>query len=142
MLARVDFSQAYWRWLYEPLYQRVSAFALAHNWPEGQVQLRLARLVMGDESLYLITRVDDNTHIKGHCLFSIEGPVLSCEQLEADSDISSEFTDECLMYGSALRANAGSKLQVVKFLTSVKKYRGFEKRYGFTVEGVLMTKEL
>lgn len=142
MLSRVDFSQAYWRWLYEPLYERLLSFGKIHSWPLEQVQARMARLVLGDSSLYLLIALDYNTHITAHCLFALQGTVLYCEQLEADTGISADITEECFKYADTLKATTLPELTAISFGTTEKKYRAFARKYGFTVQKVLLSKEL
>ena len=144
-LYKVDFALPMWRALFPLLYDKVLRFGLEQGNPEQELKLRLARLLLNDSTVVLLVELEEGNYssIKAHCLIQLlqEGQIAAVEHMEITPDKSSTFAQDCLDYISktlTLQYPIGK----IVFSTSRHDYRAFQRKYGFTVQSILLTKEI
>ena len=135
MISRVDFTKDYWRYLYQPLYVAVRDFALQCGDSEEQVALRFGRLVAGDSSLGLLVEMSE-LKVESFFLYSLTPGIGFIDYCVAKPRKDSTFLQECLEYLESLPGVAK-----LVFTTSRHDYRAFERKYGFTLDRVIMSRE-
>ena len=147
MLYRVDFSQAHFRWLYQPLYEKVYAFYIAQGDHKEDVDSRFIRLVGCDPSLYMLVKFknEDYTSISSFCVINVVpfGPKnvqASVEAIESGGD--STFAQESLEYIEKTIKAHYLNLTRILMLCQYNKHRAFNKKYGFDAYRVVMVKDV
>ena len=147
MLYRVDFSQAHFRWLYQPLYEKVYTFYLEQGEYKEDVNSRFMRMVACDPSLYILIKFknEDYTNITCFCVINIVpfGPKnvqASVEAIESSGD--STFAQEILDYIEKTIKAQYPNLTRILMLCQYNKHRAFSKKYGFDTYRVVMVKDV
>ena len=135
MIHRVDFSKPVWRYLYQPLYQRVLDYALAHAETEQTIISKFILLLASDLSTHLLVEVDSSGEVLSHCLINVLKTsevtrTVIIEQLHVIK--SSTFIQECLEYAQTLEPTR------TLLVSDQKSFRPLAKKYKLEVSKVVL----
>lgn len=142
MLLKVDFNEPLFRALFPILFDRVAKFAIAEGGTEPQVAFKFAQMLANEGNNHLLIDFDIETNqVLAHCMYTVQnspvGLQIVVEQLEATTGHNQDFVKEALAYAETI-PNATQ----ICMGTSSKKYKAFQKKYGFSVYKVLMIKDI
>lgn len=141
MIYKVDLTKEAYRWLFQPLYNRVLQFGLEHDWTPVDVHERFIRLLTQDPNLHLLIALSEDTKITAHCLLNIMSPNIIMEQVQDDIKKGSTFASEVLEYTDML-SKEHPDLKYLIGITTRKELKAMEKHYGFSLLHHVVRREL
>jgi len=141
----VDFNEKKWRLFFSALHEKVVEFLIETDNPPEMCTVWLTRLLNNDPNIFIVVEFGEDFTIESHAVITLEqdnkGKFFFCHQLKAKAKKNSSFVSDVITYFDELKSIIPD-LYEMRMLTNESKAKAFQKKYGFSVERVLMTRKI